>query len=283
MVNDLPDIQGTKPKIKIPLRRVGVEDVMVPFLLESKGGVLGFHNLVANVTMLSNLESDIKGISMSRCIRTLKQYLGKPLKHKLIFEILKDLKNNLETQESYMKFEFAYPKMKQAPASMNSFPLYYKCFFHGQLQGSKFKFYQGVKVQYASYCPCSSELCNDLRSKESNGFPHAQRSFADVVVQTIEPNYVWLEDIIDDVENSIKTLPYPIIKREDEQRIAEIASQNPIFVEDAIRQISQTLGSNEKYFDWIVKCTHEESIHTSQAIAMNWKGVGGGFNGSYFL
>lgn len=283
MVNDLPDIQSTKPKIQLPLRRVGVEDVRVPFLLESKGGLVGFHNLLANVTMLSNLEADIKGISMSRCLRTLKTYLNLPLKHKLIFEILEDLRKKLETKEAFMRFEFEYPKAKSAPISMNSFPLYYKCFFHGQLQGSKFKFYQGVRVQYASYCPCSSELCNDLRSKGSNGFPHAQRSFADVVVQTIEPNYVWLEDIIDDIEGSIMTVPYQIIKREDEQRIAEIASQNPIFVEDAIRQISKTLDSNDKYFDWIVKCTHEESIHTSQAIAMNWKGVGGGFNGSYFL
>jgi len=283
MVDDLPDIQGTKPEIQLPLRRVGVEDVQVPFLLESKGGLAGFHNLVAKVTMLSNLEADIKGISMSRCLRTLKTYLNLPLKHKLIFDILKDLKEKLETNEAYMRFEFDYPKAKSAPVSMNSFPLYYKCFFHGQLQGDVFKFYQGVRVQYASYCPCSSELCNDLRTKEGNGFPHAQRSFADVVVQTVDPNYVWLEDIIDNIESSIKTLPYPIIKREDEQRIAEIASENPIFVEDAIRQISLNLDSQREYYDWTVKCTHEESIHTSQAIAMNWKGVTNGFNSSYYL
>jgi len=281
MVNDLPDIQGSKPKIQIPLKRVGVEDVKVPFTLETRDSTWHEH-LIAKVHMMSNLKADVKGISMSRCIRTLKDYLNRPLKHKLIKEILEQLRTNLETEESYMKFEFEYPKAKVSPLSTNSFPLYYKCFFHGHLN-DEFRFYQGVRVQYASYCPCSAELCNDLRQKESNGFPHAQRSFADVVVEMKEPNYVWLEDIIDAVEHSIATLPYPIIKREDEQRIAEIAAQNPIFVEDAIRQISQSLNSNPKFYDWCVKCTHEESIHTSQAIAMNWKGVEDGITGTYFV
>jgi len=282
MVKELPDIQGTRPKIEIPLKRVGVEDVKVPFMLDAREGGVS-HQLAANVHMMSNLHAKVKGISMSRCIRTLKDYLHRPLKHVLIKEILENLRSNLECQESYMKFEFEYPKARVSPKSLNSFPLYYKCFFHGQLAYGNFRFFQGVRVQYASYCPCSAELSEHLKTQDSAGFPHAQRSFADVVVETKEPNYVWLEDIIDDVEHSIATLPYPIIKREDEQRIAEIAAQNPIFVEDAIRQISHRLDSNPKYYDWCIKCTHEESIHTSQAIAMNWKGVEDGFTSSYFI
>jgi len=35
--------------------------------------------------------------------------------------------------------------------------------------------------------------------------------------------------------------------------------------------------------DWIVKCSHEESIHTSEAIAINWKGVREGFDGKRYL
>jgi GTP cyclohydrolase FolE2 len=35
--------------------------------------------------------------------------------------------------------------------------------------------------------------------------------------------------------------------------------------------------------DWIVKCSHEESIHTSEAIAINWKGITGGFSGNRYL
>ena len=97
------------------------------------------------------------------------------------------------------------------------------------------------------------------------------------------PYYVWLEDVIETVEGAIKTLPYPIIKRVDEQEIARIAAEHPIFVEDAIRQISEALDKREDIYDWIVKCTHEESIHPSEAIAINWKGTDNGFNGQFYL
>ena len=74
----LPDIQCSEPGIQIPIKRVGVENVEVPFKLESKYG--GFHEMVANVSMGTNLDENNKGISMSRLIRTLKPYLDLPLK-----------------------------------------------------------------------------------------------------------------------------------------------------------------------------------------------------------
>ena len=36
-------------------------------------------------------------------------------------------------------------------------------------------------------------------------------------------------------------------------------------------------------YDWIIKVIHEESIHTSEAIAVNYKGIDGGFDYRYFL
>jgi len=280
MADILPDIQGTLPKIQIPIREVGVENVQVPFTMESKYG--GFKSMIANVSMRTNLESDIKGISMSRLIRTLKKYLDLPLKKKLIKEILKDLKKNVESQESYMRFDFLYPIIRKSVLSDNEFPIFHKCRFEGQLRGDNFKFFQGANVQYSSYCPCSAELSKDLKEKGLDGFPHAQRSFANIMIEGEKDSYIWLEDIIESVEQAIRTIPYPIIKRVDEQEIARIAAENPIFVEDAIRQISVVLN-NMPVDDWIVKCSHEESIHTSEAIAVNWKGTNEGFDYKFFL
>ena len=292
----LPDIQCESPNIFIPIHQVGVENVEVPFTLESKYG--GFHQMIANVSMRTNLDKDTKGISMSRLLLTLKPYLDLPLKQTLIRKILEDLKKNLGTQASYMKFEFRMPVKRKSILSDYEFPIYYKCKFEGQLYEVKdvqesgdinhpiideFRFYQGVIIQYASYCPCSAELCGHLNEHDLNGFPHNQRSFADIVVEGDDINYIWLEDIIESVESNIKTLPYPIIKRVDEQEIARVAADNPMFVEDAIRTISQTLDEKKGVSDWIVKCSHEESIHTSEAIAINWKGVPGGFNGRRYL
>jgi len=291
---NLPDIQCTEPNIRREIREVGVENVEVPFRLESKYG--GHHQLIANVSMRTNLDKKTKGISMSRLIRTLKTYLDLPLKRTLIQKILEDLKTNVGGDESYMKFEFKFPINRSSPKTHKIFPIYYNCRFEGQLKNELvdsgailkerlpvFKFFQGVRIQYASYCPCSAELCNDLKENNIIGHPHAQRSFADILVVTDNKTYVWLEDIVEAVVKRIHTLPYAIIKRPDEQEIARIAAENPMFVEDAIRLISQALDEMEGIKDWIVKCNHEESIHTSDAIAINWKGVNGGFDGSRFI
>ena len=290
----LPDIQCSTPDIQIPIMQVGVENVEVPFRLESKYG--GFHQLNANVSMRTSLDEKTKGISMSRLLLTLKPYLDLPLKHKLINEILVDLRKNLETDTAYMKFDFRMPIKRKSILSNNEFPIYYKCKFEGQLfkapvfieQGvstitDHFRFYQGVTIQYASYCPCSAELCAHLEKNNTGGYPHNQRSFAHIIVEVKEDHYVWLEDIIEAVETKLVTLPYPVIKRVDEQQIAKVAFENPMFVEDAIRRISQCLNKREDIYDWIVKCSHEESIHTSEAIAINWKGMPGGFDGRRYL
>jgi len=280
MIDNLPDIQDSLPKIQTTIKEVGVGNVQVPFYLESKYG--GLTSMVANVSMRTNLDDKTKGISMSRLIRTLKDYLSLPLKQKLIKEILVDLRNNVESKESYMRFDFQMPIVRKSILSNNEFPIFHKCRFEGQLKDNEFKFFQGAVVQYASYCPCSAELSADLRKKGSAGFPHAQRSFADILIECRAGTLYWLEDIIENVERAIKTIPYPIIKRVDEQEIAKIAAENPIFVEDAIRQISKEIDQM-LIQDWIVKCTHEESIHTSEAIAINWKGVDGGFDSRNFL
>jgi len=284
----LPDIQNSKPNIKIPIKQVGVENVVVPFRLESKYG--GYHQMIAYVSMRTSLEENIKGISMSRLIRTLKDYLELPLKHKLIKDILKSLQSNVGGDSSYIKFEFRLPIKRKSPITDASFPIYYKCMFEGQLHKKtyydigkpsnykEFRFFQGITIQYSSYCPCSAALCSNI-----SGYPHNQRSFANILVETKEDYYVWLEDIIETVESKLKTLPYPIIKREDEKEIARIAAKNPMFVEDAVRLISKALNEREDIYDWIVKCIHEESIHTSEAIAVNWKGIPEGFDGRRFI
>ncbi len=283
-VSELPDIQHTsKPAIPLYINQVGVQHVKAPFFLDSMYG--GRHELVADITMTTDLKPELKGISMSKLIRCLNNYLDQPLKHKLIKKILEEFKVEVETNScnSSIRFDFLLPIQKKSPKSGWVFPQYYKCMFEGRMEGDVFKFFQKVRVQYASYCPCSAALCGHLDENNSAGYPHAQRSFAEVLVEIVPPNIVWLEEIIGMVENSIKTIPYPIIQRIDEQEIARLAAENPIFVEDAIRMICNSLNKHLYIKDWIVKCTHEESIHTSDAIAISWKGIKDGFDGRKYL
>ena len=283
-INDLPDIQHSEvPEFPLYINSVGVQNVKAPFFLDSMYG--GRHEMVANITMATDLKPNLKGISMSKLLRTLMEYLDKPLKHKLIKEILERFKVEVETNScnSSIRFDFLLPIQKKSPKSSWVFPQYYPCMFEGWLHGNEFRFFQKAKIQYASYCPCSASLCGHLNENGSVGYPHAQRSFAEVLIEVIPPNIIWLEEIIGVVENSIKTLPYAVIQRVDEQEIARLAAENPIFVEDAIRKICNNLNKHDYIYDWIVKCTHEESIHMSDAIATMWKGVKNGFDGRKYL
>jgi len=283
-IDTLPDIQHTMlPEVKLPIYQVGVENVKTKFLLRGKDGSV--NHILANVSMSTDLSSDIKGISMSKLLRTLIKYLDTPLNHDVIDEILREFRIEVETNSSnsFIRFDFEYPILKQAPISKLEFPQFYKCTFEGRLIGDKFNFYQKVVVPYQSYCVCSASLCSHLELNGKKGFPHAQRAFATVLVEVLLPEILWLEDIIDIVEKAVVNETYPLLRRKDEQEVARIAAENPMFVEDAIRFISKGLNSDPRIFDWIAKSVHEESIHTSEAIAINWKGIKGGFDGLLFL
>lgn len=284
MTNELPDIQHSeKSNFPIYINQVGVEHVKLPFKLESLFG--GVHELIANVTMTTDLDPNIKGISMSMLLRTLITYLDKPLKHDIIKKILHEFKTAVETdsEHSQIKFEFDLPIVRKAPLSNITFPQFYPCAFEGRLDKDEFRFFQKVRVQYASYCPCSASLCQNLRDKNSNGYPHAQRSFCDLLVEVKPENVIWLETLIDLIENAVSNKVYPILRRMDEQEVGRVAFENPQFVEDSIRRIINELNKQHSIYDWIVKCSHEESLHQNEAIARAWKGIENGFRGTYYL
>jgi GTP cyclohydrolase I len=278
-MEELPDIQNTSPKIFIPIRRVGVNNVELPFRLILRDGSSDLAPINAMVEMVCSLNAYTRGVSMSRFLRILQPYLRHPLTREKLEEILRHFTKSLEADSASIKFKFKIPISQKSPISDNEFPQYYECSFRSYYSKYVFSFCESVRVQYASYCPCSSALCQEGRF----GYPHSQRSFADVLVKTTPGSYVWLENIIDLVEKSVKTIPYPIVKRGDEKWIAGMAKNHPQFVEDSIREISFNLNRERDIIDWIVRCTHEESIHTSNAIAINWKGREDGFNENTYI
>lgn len=283
-MHNLPDVQeGTKPEFNIFINQVGVNKLKVPFKLATRDG--GFKEIVAEVKMGTDLSKDIRGVSMSSFIRSFINYIDIPLNHDVIYHILRDFRSNEATSyragKSLIWFDFYLSKNKKSPISEYTFPEFYKCGFGGELSNDQFRFFEKVKVQYASYCPCSAELCRNLEENNNGrGWPHAQRSFCILMteIDLSSKEKVWLEDMIDLVEQSVVTIPFPIIRRVDEQRIAQIAFSNTLFVEDSVRRIVNAISSKGGVKDWIVKCEHEESIHCNNVFAISWKGVNGGFN-----
>ncbi len=279
-MDNLPDIQeNTVPPVRTLINWVGVSDIELPFLLMLRDGSSGYVQVNAKTEMMCQLDGETRGISMSRFLRTLKPFLRQPMKRTVMERILKKFLEVHQTNEVSLKLEFKIPVIKKSPLSDNEFPQYYDCSFRCIYSKTQFRFYESVRVQYAAYCPCSSALCQYGK----HGYPHSQRAFADVLVRTNPRAYVWLEDIIDLVETAVKNVPYPIIKRSDEKWIAGVAKSHPMFVEDAIRHISHVLHKTKNILDYYIRCTHEESIHPSNAVAVNWRGVEGGFDENTYI
>lgn len=283
----LPDVQqNNRPKSPRHLQRVGIQNVQVPMHIKSGINEDECYFVNAYVNLYTDLQKDVKGVSMSRFVRTIDSWRKKLLNNGTIRFILEHIRESIgpTCKSSYVRFSFKIPIMKKSICSGNEFPEYYKCFFEGRLEENAYRFFQCVKVPYASYCPCSAELCHhSIKTKGTIAYPHAQRSLASTIVQTIPPYNMWIEEIISTVELAVVNIPYPIILRKDEQAIAVRAATSPMFVEDAAREIANKLDEEKRIVDWLLKCEHFESIHTHEAVAILSKGIEEGLNPGYFL
>ena len=63
-----------------------------------------------------------------------------------------------------------------------------------------------------------------------------------------------------------------MVKREDEQAFAELNAANPIFVEDAARLFCQQLQEDPRVGDFRVIASHQESLHSHDAISVLTEG-----------
>jgi len=78
---------------------------------------------------------------------------------------------------------------------------------------------------------------------------------------------VWIEDLIAWVEQCGSAPLYSLLKREDEKAVTEQAYENPMFVEDIVRSVTETL-KKQSAVDWFcVECENFESIHNHSAYA----------------
>jgi GTP cyclohydrolase IB len=71
---------------------------------------------------------------------------------------------------------------------------------------------------------------------------------------------------------AVPTETQVMVKREDEQAFAELNAANPIFVEDAVRAFAAELLAEPRIGDFRVVASHQESLHSHDAIAVLCQG-----------
>ena len=107
--------------------------------------------------------------------------------------------------------------------------------------------------------------------------PHSQRSYAYIKVRFQHNDYFPIVELIDAIENALKTPVQTAVKREDEQEFARLNGENLMFCEDAARRVKHTLMQNTQISDYWLKVEHQESLHPHNAVAIAVADTAAGF------
>jgi GTP cyclohydrolase I len=250
----MPDMQKSHDDRKIAIDKVGVKDIRYPIVVLDKNNEQ--QQTVARINMYVDLPHHFKGTHMSRFVEILNQYHGQ-ISIDRMNTILRDMKNHLEASCAHLELEFPYFIEKQAPVSGARSLMEYQCNMSGSL-GDAYDFILGVTVPMTSLCPCSKEI--------SARGAHNQRSAVNVAIRYSD--HVWLEDLIEWVEECGSAPVYALLKREDEKALTELAYDNPMFVEDVVRAVTQRLLDVPEITWFRVSCENFESIHNHSAYGM---------------
>lgn len=255
--NSLKDIQNQDDTRGIDIQKVGVNDVEVPLIIQRKNA--DNQTVSAKARMSVSLPKKYRGTHMSRFMEVLNAYKIKNLLGIDLKGILTTIQKKLHAQSAHLKFTFKYFIDKKSPVSKASFPMGYDCSFEANLNESNYQFILGVRVPVTTLCPCSKEI--------SNYSAHNQRAIIKVKISYDESDHIWIEDLIETIENCGSCPVYPLLKRSDEKHVTEAAYNNPKFVEDVLRDLVGILRKNSKIKFFEVEIEAHESIHNHNAWA----------------
>jgi len=247
------DIQNDQDFRNINIDKVGVKNLRYPIFLSDKAHKR--QHTIAQINMYVNLPHKFRGTHMSRFVEILNRF-HREIAIQNIGTILKTMKQGLNAESAHIEMEFPYFIEKKAPVSGEVGLMEYRCKFLGDLT-EKIRLVLGVAVPITTLCPCSKEMA-------SKG-AHNQRG--EIRVEIKFKGFVWIEDLIELVENCASSPVYSLLKREDEKYVTEHAYQNPVFVEDVVRNVALKLESQPDITWYKVETESYESIHNHDAYA----------------
>ncbi|NBB91998.1 MAG: GTP cyclohydrolase I FolE2 [Gammaproteobacteria bacterium] len=302
----MPDI-ATHAKVQVAgaLDWVGMNAIEMPILLDAPDGKR--MQTTAHVNAFVDLERpDKRGIHMSRLYLHLDQALADhTVTPALLRHLLRDFLASHDglSSRAMVRLDFDYMLRRKSLVSDNSGWKRYPISLIASLEGKEFALELAFQVTYSSTCPCSAALARQLIQNQFRkdfgdagsvdaesvlawlgsekgivATPHSQRSSADIRLQ-LAPSFESFPfvEMIDAIEEALKTPVQAAVKREDEQAFALLNGQNLMFCEDAARRVQRALDAQERVQDFWARCRHFESLHPHNAVAIITKGVDGGY------
>jgi len=258
-VSKLHDKQSEPDYRELRIDKVGVRGLRFPITVRDKERA--FQNTVATIGMFVDLPKEFKGTHMSRFLEVLNAH-GNVIHVENITEILYAMQKKFAAATSHLEIEFPYFMVKKAPVTGMEGVMDYVARFDATACHHEIDFVLTVKARVTTLCPCSKAIA-------SHG-AHNQRG--EVTVQIRSRKSIWIEDLIQIIESSASCDLYALLKRQDEKAVTERAYDNPVFVEDLVRNVALKLNAHPNVTWYKVEAENHESIHNHNAYACIEKG-----------
>lgn len=265
----------------VPIQQVGVSNFKLPLKFRTKQG--GELTLEASITGTVSLEADLKGINMSRIVRSFYDHKDNVFTGEWLGKILCAYLKNVKSKDARLKVSFSYPMLHRSLRSGLEGYQFYSVAFEGVLtRTGEYRRFIHFDFVYSSACPCSAELSEHARDTRGvYSVPHSQRSKARVVIEEAPGKKIWIEDVQALCLKALQTETQVMVKREDEQAFAELNGAHLKFVEDAARLLYREFDAERRIKDFRIACSHLESLHSHDAVSVICKGVKGGFTADF--
>ena len=250
----MTDKQSEPDHRRLRIDKVGVRNLRFPVQIRDKAREL--QNTVATIGLFVDLPEEFKGTHMSRFVEVLNSH-GSVIHVENIPEILRAMQERLHAHAAHLEMRFPFFMTKKAPVSGKEGVMDYEVGFDAALEGGTLDFLLTVKANVTTLCPCSKAI--------SQYGAHNQRG--EVTVQIRSRKIIWIEDLIRWIESCGSSEMYSLLKRVDEKAVTERAYENPVFVEDLVRNVALRLNEHPDIVWYQVEAENQESIHNHNAYA----------------
>ena len=255
----LHDKQSERDTRRLRIDKVGVKGLKHPIEIADKAHHR--QNTVATISLTVDLPHHFKGTHMSRFVEVLNSH-GRLIRVENVRNILNALQKRLQAKTAHLEMEFPFFLEKKAPVTGAVGLVDYGVRFDAQANGKRTEFKVTVIVPVTTLCPCSKAI--------SDRGAHNQRGHVTLAVEF--KKIIWIEDLISLIEQSASCGLYSLLKRPDEKFVTEKAYDNPVFVEDLVRNIALRCNAHPDITWYRVEAENMESIHNHSAYAMIEKG-----------
>jgi len=292
----LPDTQEKLPTIPVHLTRVGVKGVKKLLKIErdSKRPIV----LLPTFDAFVDLPSTQRGIHMSRNPEAISHVLEEAVEGSAveieslcaeIVSLLLEKHKYAKRAEVSMKSDFMI--MKKSPVTQHKTQemvnIMADAIGYRTKEGVVIRKMIGAEVVGMTVCPCAQETVKESSKQKLLEFldeettakvletvsfaSHNQRGRGSIMIEVPAQQIIRGEDIIRIIEDSMSSSVCELLKRPDEHAVVVHAHQNPMFVEDCVRNMVQKIVKEFSHLpdDTLitVQQVNEESIHRHNAFA----------------